>query len=84
MTDTSVRARTEAEPDGATCVRSGPVSIWWDPEALASNATRPAVTLEAHGPKGDYEQFRAFDTPELRAAFRALVRVWDGEEEAGE
>ena len=76
MTDTSVSVRTEAEEEGTTAIRVDThlrhgVTIWADGEV-----DRVTITADGHG-----RMTILADTPQLREALRALVRVWDAEDE---
>lgn len=79
MTDTSVSVRTEAEEEGTTAIRVDThlrhgVTIWADGEVDRVTITAPDV--DGHG-----RMTILADTPQLREALRALVRVWDAEDE---
>ena len=80
MTDTSVSVRTEAEEEGTIAIRVDThlrhgVTIWADGEVDRVTITAPDV--DGHG-----RMTILADTPQLREALRALVRVWDAEDEA--
>ncbi len=79
MTDTSVSVRTEAEEEGTTAIRVDThlrhgVTIWADGEVDRVTITSPE--LDGYG-----RITILADTPQLREALRALVRVWDAEDE---
>ncbi len=79
MTDTSVSVRTEAEEEGTTAIRVDThlrhgVTIWADGEVDHVGAT---VTITAPDVDGHGRMTILADTPQLREALRALVRVWD-------
>ena len=81
MTDTSVSVRTEAEEEGTTAIRVDThlrhgVTIWADGEVDRVTITAP-THVGGHG-----RMTILADTPQLREALRALVRVWDAEDEA--
>lgn len=78
-------ARIEQEAERTTAIRVGTetaqgVTVYLD----AANAdTEALVSVTAPTSGGTYRLRQFEDTPELRAAVRALVRVWDAEDEDG-